>query len=233
MKSVLDAHRGVGPGFDLLRIALAVIIFEGHVSWLTGATTIGAMPVTTLNPGAVQGWTGWYQPILISYVPAFFALSGFLVMGSAVRTRATQTFLMFRALRIFPALAVELCLSAFILGLWFTSLSPADYLRDPGLLRYFGNLVGIVDFELPGVFDNNSVRHVVNANLWTLPAEFNCYLAIALLMFSGLLYRRRALAILFAAVTVVFAALNTFGQFLSVADDAPANRHHLLFFSSG
>ena len=182
---VLNANRGMGPGFDCLRVALAVVIFGMHVGWLTYKPHFsGAPPLSThglnsdLYPDGAQ-WVGWRRPFSVSYVPAFFALSGFLVMGSALRTRATQTFLMFRALRIFPALVVELCLSAFVLGLWFTSLPWAKYLADPSVLRYFGNVVGAVDFFLPGVFTHNTVPDIVNRNLWTLPAEFDCYLITA------------------------------------------------------
>jgi peptidoglycan/LPS O-acetylase OafA/YrhL len=216
IKDVLDRNRGIGPGFDLLRMALAVIIFTGHVGWLTGHTHVGAMPTTAFNPVRHQGWQGWQRPFLVSWVAAFFALSGFLVMGSAVRTRSTQIFLAFRALRIFPALLVELSLSAILLGSFFTTLAPAQYFTDGGFFRYFGNLIGWVDFDLPGVFVKNFVPRVVNANLWTLPAEFDCYLISAALMLSSVMYRRAVMTAIFVAMTVAFIALNTFTNFAVV-----------------
>jgi peptidoglycan/LPS O-acetylase OafA/YrhL len=60
----------------------------------------------------------------------FFALSGFLVTGSAIRTRSVRTFLTFRFLRIFPALATEVTLSAVILGPLLTTLPLKDYVSD-------------------------------------------------------------------------------------------------------
>ena len=80
--------------------------------------------------------------VMIFMVPAFFALSGFLVTGSALRLRATVPFLTFRFLRILPALFVEVTLSALVLGPLFTRLPLAHYFSDPQFMRYFGNIAG-------------------------------------------------------------------------------------------
>jgi peptidoglycan/LPS O-acetylase OafA/YrhL len=214
-KDILDAHRGIGPGFDVLRILLATTIFYGHAKWISGHPTVGGGIAHLTGAGQLVegGWVGLKRPIMVSLVPAFFAVSGFLVTGSAVRTRVTSTFLAFRALRIFPALVVEVTLSALLLGFFLTKLTPAAYFTDPAFFRYLGNMVGWITFDLPGVFLDNPVRGVVNANLWTLPSEFDCYLITALLMATGLLYRRNAMTIIFVAATVVLAALNLFSDF--------------------
>ena len=39
--AILDKHRGVGPGFDLLRILLAVAILYGHAKWAAGTDPTG------------------------------------------------------------------------------------------------------------------------------------------------------------------------------------------------
>jgi peptidoglycan/LPS O-acetylase OafA/YrhL len=234
--TVLDRYRGVGPGFDFLRVALAMIIFTGHVSWLVGRVSTGAMPINGLNSVdamnalRASGWEGWRRPIQISWVPAFFALSGFLVSGSALRTKAVQTFLAFRALRIWPALLVELTLSAIILGTFFTNLTPQSYFTNPLLYRYFGNLIGWVDFQLPGVFVRNPVPSVVNANLWTLPAEFDCYLVTALLMLTRLFYRRNLLTVIFIVMTLVFVVLNGLTDFAVTQTTLPAHTVTYYFF---
>jgi peptidoglycan/LPS O-acetylase OafA/YrhL len=142
-------------------------------------------------------------------VPAFFALSGFLVTGSALRLRATVPFLTFRVLRILPALLVEVTLSAIVLGALFTRLPLSTYFSDPQFFRYFGNIVGLITFHLPGVFEANHVS-TINANLWTLPAEFDCYFITAMLMFSGLAYNRLALTAIMVVVTAVLIASTHF-----------------------
>jgi peptidoglycan/LPS O-acetylase OafA/YrhL len=206
--SILDRHRGEGPGFGILRLGLAIAILRIHAAYLS------RMPIAAaaVAPGAPHGWTGPSHVFFIFMVPAFFALSGFLVTGSALRLRATVPFLTFRLLRILPALLVEVTLSAIVLGAIFTTLPMASYFRDPQFFRYFGNIVGWIAFQLPGVFASNYVS-IVNGNLWTLPAEFDCYLITAALMLTGLAYNRIALTAIMGVVTAALIGLNTFSDF--------------------
>jgi len=143
----------------------------------------------------------------------FFAVSGFLVAGSALRLKRTATFLAFRAFRIFPALLVEVTLSALVLGPALTLLPIKAYFANGEFYRYFGNILGLVTFTLPGVFVHNHWPNVVNANLWTLPSEFDCYFITALLMLSGLIYNKKIFTMLFAAATLALIPLNIFTNF--------------------
>jgi len=224
--AVLDRHRGIGPGFDLLRIALAYYIFYGHALWLAGASDgVAAAANAPILAGVAGGGTvfaGWTRPFHVAVVPMFFALSGFLVMGSAFRLKRTSTFLAFRFMRIFPALIVEVTLCALMLGPALTSFSLPAYFSDPTLYRYFGNMVGWITFKLPGLFLGNPVSGTVNANLWTLPAEFDCYLITALLMATSVLYNRRLFTIALAVVTAVLIPLNIFTDFAVTPGILPA-----------
>ena len=111
----------------------------------------------------------------------FFSLSGFLVTASLQRCKSLISFLGLRVLRIGPALAVETTLSAIIIGSIFTELPLAQYVADPKLHAYFLNIVGDIQYELPGVFLHNPMPDVVNAQLWTVPYELWCYVVLALL----------------------------------------------------
>ncbi|MFC0687139.1 acyltransferase family protein [Novosphingobium clariflavum] len=218
----LDRYRGIGPGFDLLRIGLALYIFYGHALWVAGghssvagvAAIAGAAAADAASTAAApiaDGFSGWTRPFHVAAVPLFFALSGFLVIASALRLRATSTFLAFRFLRIFPALVVETALCAVVLGALLTTLPVVSYYSDPLFWRYLGNMVGWISFDLPGVFAGNPVKHIVNANLWTLPSEFDCYFLTALLMISGVIYDRRLFTAVYAcaAIALVTASLAT------------------------
>jgi peptidoglycan/LPS O-acetylase OafA/YrhL len=226
-QAILDESGGAGMGFDLLRLVLAILILLSHCSWLVGssgvmtsilnsifhlspeaASSLAQATATVGNDPTVHQLTGLGRPITLSYLPMFFALSGFLVAGSALRTRRLIPFLGLRVLRLLPALFVEVTLSAIILGAIFTDRSLSSYYADPTFWTYFLNIVGEIHFHLPGVFTNN-VTDVVNSNLWTLPWEFQCYVVMSVMIVTGILYLRKALAILFAVATIalIYASL--------------------------
>jgi peptidoglycan/LPS O-acetylase OafA/YrhL len=116
----------------------------------------------------------------------FFALSGFLVAASLERCRTLLKFLSLRAIRIFPALMVEVIISAFLLGPLVTGVSLSEYFTDPLFFHYLWNLVGHPQFFLPGVFLDNPVPRVVNGQLWTVPFELLCYISLAGLTVLGI-----------------------------------------------
>ncbi|WP_078864181.1 acyltransferase [Streptomyces sp. AcH 505] len=194
---IMDQHRGTGPGFDLLRIVLSLLVILLH----SFHTAYGVPESRFLA-------TGWSHPIWAATLPIFFGLSGFLVAGSALRSRSLKVFLAFRALRIFPALTVEITLSALILGPLLTTVPISDYVSDVRFLKYFGNIIGWIHFELPGVFEHNPASGIVNKSLWTLHPELLSYVLMTGLMFSGIAYSRLKTTLLWVAVTIALAAYN-------------------------
>lgn len=119
----------------------------------------------------------------------FFAISGYLVAQSWESDPHPLRFLQRRALRIFPGLIVCTVLSIVLLGALLTSLPLFDYYSHPYTRGYLSNIALYITFYLPGVFETNRVANAVNGSLWSLPAEFSMYLALALL---GLLRIPRA-----------------------------------------
>jgi peptidoglycan/LPS O-acetylase OafA/YrhL len=184
------AQRQTG-GFDYLRILLSVAVVYVH----TWAVT----------------WAGEYQsPEFVRMsarlvLPVFFALSGYLVASSLDRTRNLPIFLGMRFLRIFPALVVETVLSALLLGMLLTTLPLGEYLTHPTFFDYFNNLYGNPRFYLPGVFEANPHK-MVNASLWTVPFELECYIALALIYLVRLFDSKW----LFLAATIAVSALFAF-----------------------
>lgn len=172
----LDQSRGFAPGFDFARLMMALLVVALHSVWV-------AVPNTDM--GLTRG--SWFPAYTI--VPAFFALSGFLIAGSAWRL-SLGNFVINRSLRIFPALALEILASAFIIGLIFTTLSPAEYLAHPQTWKYMTNLIGWFNYSLPGVFLDLPMSGMVNMSLWTIPWEVLCYAIICGLIATGLMRRR-------------------------------------------
>ena len=93
-------------------------------------------------------------------------------------------------IRIYPALAVEVALSAFLIGMAVTAFPLAAYFQDPLFLKYLLNVIGDVHYNLPGVFENNPVPKIVNAQLWTVPIELLCYMALTVLVLLGGVQRK-------------------------------------------
>jgi peptidoglycan/LPS O-acetylase OafA/YrhL len=202
-RTILDQIQkgnGVTAGFDYLRVALALAVLVWHSIILTS----GSLAVYRAL------WSGPFRFLVAAILPMFFALSGFLVAGSLERTRLHQ-FAILRVLRLAPALAVEVALSALVLGALFTTLPLRDYLTSPGLGEYFGNILGLVHFTLPGVFEQNRVPRVVNSQLWTIPFELECYVSLVIVsLLMGLRHRR-----VFVALLALFSLAATAGAVLN------------------
>ena len=188
---ILLDNRGVGPGFDFLRLALALSIVLAH-----------SYQIATGAVGVAEAQPFWL--VVYLQVPMFFALSGFLVAGSASRL-SLSNFLLNRAFRIYPALIAEIVLSIFIIGLVFTRVGWAEFFASGKFWLYLTNLFGLPHYQLPGVFADNPLRYKVNGSLWTVPYELVCYLIMSLLIVTGLV-RNSARMLAFAAAAAIFGA---------------------------
>jgi peptidoglycan/LPS O-acetylase OafA/YrhL len=184
---------GYTTGFDYLRIGLAVAVLCWHSIWISGSAKLD-----------IALWSGPFRFLPAAVIPMFFALSGFLVSSSLQRTKLHQ-FVTLRIIRLVPALAVEITLSALILGAIFTTLPLTDYFTNKEFYAYFLNIVGLIHYELPGVFADNVAPRLVNAQLWTIPFELECYLALVLLSAFAVLRRRGLLVGVIALLSLLLA----------------------------
>lgn len=195
------AEAGNRPsGFDYLRLLLSTLVIVSH-----------AVGVSYGVAQTISVFGGELRPFVAIILPMFFALSGFLVAGSLTRCKSLISFLGLRIIRLIPALAVETLLAAVLIGFIFTNLSAGEYFSSSGFYRYFLNILGIVQFYLPGVFSQLPWPHLVNGQLWTLPWELYCYAAIAVLSLVGLVRGDRrfiiAVVILHIVLFVVYVVI--------------------------
>jgi peptidoglycan/LPS O-acetylase OafA/YrhL len=187
---------GRSTGFDYLRLSLAVAI----VCWHSVVTSYGVDVQTAVASSPAR-------PLVAALLPAFFALSGFLVTGSLERTKTIGMFLGLRALRIFPALAVESLIAALILGPLLTTRPLAAYVADPQFRTYFLNILGDPHYTLPGVFETNPF-YQVNGQLWTIPSELRCYVILTVLALLGAV-RRPAILLAATGAFLAWAMVDT------------------------
>ncbi len=150
--------------FDFLRFFAASAVVVGHCYWLTGQGVV--------EP--VRLFTGSMDTADIA-VNLFFVMSGFLIAASWRNSRSTLEFAAKRALRIFPALAVSIVLTTFLVGPLATQLSIKEYLINSQTVRYLSNIALVTQFHLPGVFNGNPFPDTVNGSVWTLPYEVMMY----------------------------------------------------------
>ena len=153
---------GRDNNLNLIRMLAASAVVFGH-----------AWPLS-MGPGAETALPGMFSS---AAVLIFFGISGFLVTQSMDRTRSGETWIAARVLRLFPGLLVVLMLTVFILGPWVTRLPLDSYFSSPQIITYvFRNFtLAFMQYNLPGVFENNPYPIAVNGSLWTLFYEVTCY----------------------------------------------------------
>jgi peptidoglycan/LPS O-acetylase OafA/YrhL len=221
-------RRSLGEAFDpranslnFLRLAFAAVVLVDHAHFLGGFGETSVAGKTTPGTLAVYG---------------FFAISGFLIAGSAARL-GFGTYLTRRFLRIFPAFWVVLLVTALAIApiaVWAADdgdCRGACLLTGPdGGLRYITVNASLwifqpdiastpVGVELPAVW---------NGSLWTLAFEFGAYLILAGLAVLGILRHRAAVAVLtfvcWAALALVTVdpAINAAVTFFNQPVAAPA-----------
>lgn len=139
----------------------------------------------------------------------FFAISGYLVTQSLLRSNKAQ-FAIKRAARIFPALALVVVFSVFVIGPIFTTISKADYFTSSLTYYYFINVALFPIYYLNGTFTDLPVPNALNGSIWSLPVEVASYLLIALVVYKGRSDNQIRVVLLLLAVLGwhVFATLN-------------------------
>ena len=183
--------------FGLLRLILAVTVLFQHSLVLSGN---GQLVYFGYFNGADLGSTG---------VAGFFAISGFLLAGSAQRL-SYRDFFIHRIFRLLPGLWFALVISAFVL------VPLASYFGSPesefkfflgkesSLTYVLLNMVLVVFQDSIGnVFSTNPYPLAVNGSLWTLAPEFICYVS---LLGLAIFTRRKVVAQKFLLVIAIVLA---------------------------
>jgi peptidoglycan/LPS O-acetylase OafA/YrhL len=117
-------------------------------------------------------------------VDGFFAVSGFLILGSRLSSRSLADFFWRRFLRIWPAFAVVLLFVAVVVAP-FTVYVLGNGVYEPfSAFTYVVKNLGLVIFQLGIDTTPFGIPEAGNWNapLWTLSFEFACYIGVALLV---------------------------------------------------
>lgn len=199
MKLSSYAH-GRNNNFNLIRMVAALAVLVGH-AFVLRAGADDADPLARplgMTLGSIA-------------VDVFFITSGFLVTASLLSRQSPSAFVRARVLRIYPALVVMTLITVFGLGLFFTSLSVAEYFSTQKTYTYLlknSTLLAGVAMRLPGVFGGNPYVETVNGSLWTMPHEVRMYaLLLALWLLARAAWKDRPAAFRNSVIGVALAAL--------------------------
>lgn len=219
MHYLSDVFIGKKNNLTFIRLLAALAVIYGHSYAIVPG--FGADWVSVTTGYAFAGGVA---------VDLFFLISGFLVTASIING-GLRRYVVSRALRIYPALWVNLIIVTFVLGASVTTLSVWDYLKNRDTWSYFLGLATTYQgaFFLPGVFAANS-DHAVNGSIWSILIEVRLYVLIALGYLLGLM-KSRALfnCIFFVAMVAIWSDASWVPSFMANS----TNLHVCLMFYIG
>ncbi len=176
---------------DFVRLVLAIVVIFSHSSDIV----TGNIP---LEP--MMRFSHWQTSSGGIAVGFFFAISGFLITNSFLRSRSLWTYLKKRVARIYPGFLVCMLFCALVV----VPLSGARFTHNGfgyGALNFVLKLFALREFNYTHAFAGNPI-HVINGSIWTISNEFYCYIWVAILGVAGLL-RKRSLVLGMFLVSLV------------------------------
>ena len=187
---IADRADGRDNNFNLIRILAASGVLVSHAYPLSWGGAVG-QPFETALHGLSLGMV---------CVWIFFAISGFFITRSFDRKRSASSFLIARALRLFPALAVVTGITLLVAGFILTQAPASVFWAQAGEFFVRNMLLFKIQYVLPGVFESNPYGPAINGSLWSLSYEVTCYIGVLICGTLGILGRKK----IFAVVTLLF-----------------------------
>lgn len=196
-----DLIDGKKNNFDFIRFLAASLVIFSHAFPLTGHQD----PLEILSKG--QSNLGHLSVIV------FFVISGYFITQSFHYSSSIIQYIKARLLRIFPGLIGVVILSTFVMGPLVTSYSFKEYITNRETYRYLEAIfLYPMQWNLPGVFENNIYPSSVNGALWSIPFEFMFYILVAVLGVTFLLNKKIATIIFSMLIFIVFIDYWPFSQ---------------------
>jgi peptidoglycan/LPS O-acetylase OafA/YrhL len=166
--------------FDALRLAMAVLVVWSHCFALGLAEGERIEPISIIT-------NGHYNAGNIG-VLAFFAISGFLICESYLKSKDARSFFVKRIRRIYPAYMVATTIGAFVVAPLFSTMCE---ISTTEIAKTFGLNLLLKGYAPPSTVFARNFSQTLNGSLWSITFEFWCYIGIAALGVVGLLTQRR------------------------------------------
>ena len=179
--------------FGALRLLLALLVLVSH-------TFAGYYGNDDREP--FYRLVGGQMDISAYAVNGFFAISGFLITLSWLRTPRFKTFMMKRILRIYPGFIVASLVSLLIVAP-LAGANGSIALKPLEIAKSFVRIVMLSGPKAEGAFGDQPIP-VLNLSLWTIRYEFICYLMVPVLvlLLSRLKISRIGITVVYLAMLV-------------------------------
>lgn len=194
MNTIGDLSKSRDNNLDFIRLMAAVLVVFSHSFPLSMGYINGhdPDPLSKLTGGPSFGTLA---------VMIFFVISGFLITQSFERSKNPIHFIKCRILRILPGLVFVTVFTIVVLGPIVTSLKLNQYFGSKLTWSYLKNMTLVkMNYNLPGVFEDNIYGNTINGSIWTLVYEFKCYFLVLVLGMTKLL-RKTIIFLLFIIAT--------------------------------
>jgi peptidoglycan/LPS O-acetylase OafA/YrhL len=200
--------------FNLVRLLLALLVLLSHAPEIIDGNR--SREILTRIFGSLS-----FGELAVD---GFFLLSGYLIVQSWESQPQAWPFLKKRLLRIFPGFIVATLVCAFAVGP--LAAVPKTYFSELDVPALVINMLFLQKPAVPAVFAG--LHHEgINNSMWSISAEFTCYLGVLALGVTGALGRRR----IWLALTVLAFAIGATARLSNVT--IPGLRLAMLFLSGG
>jgi peptidoglycan/LPS O-acetylase OafA/YrhL len=188
----LDRENRRQNNFGALRLilALAVLFSHNYAAYAGGHEHVEHFWILTRGQMDLGAFA----------VNAFFAISGYLITLSWMRTPQVKTFLMKRVLRIYPGFIIASLVSLLIVAPlsgaeWNVAFAPRE------IVKSIARIVLLSGPKAIGTFASEPIP-VLNMSLWTIRYEFLCYLIVPVFAvgLGALKAARATITVLYALV---------------------------------
>ncbi len=182
---------------DALRLMMAIGVIWSHSFALALPQGETIEPISILT-------NGHYNAGNIA-VMVFFAISGFLICESRLKSKSLGSFLGKRVRRIYPGYMAASMIGVFVVVPLFSTA--CDLSLGQIVKTVWENLL-LQNYLPPSTVFARNYSTAVNGSLWSIPFEFGCYLAIAGLGIVGLLRNKWAVSAIIVSCMVARAVFD-------------------------
>jgi peptidoglycan/LPS O-acetylase OafA/YrhL len=165
--AIADAFHPKRNSLNAIRLVLAILVIVSHTWPIGGYGDDPMLGDETLGTWAVAG---------------FFAISGYLITASRLHTTSFLDYLSRRIARIYPAFAVVLIVTAFVIAPLSAAVTGDGPWTLTGALGYVEHnaFLQLRQYGIGGTLSDVPYARVWNGSLWTLFYEFLCYLVVGI-----------------------------------------------------